>query len=157
MEPMALHPLKSHSGFTLIELMITVVIVGILVTLATGSFLSYQAKAKQSEAKINLGAIGTLALTYKTENDTYVTDWSGIGWQPNLATRYRYWYNGGAAPGTPTLIEGGVDYSDPASVATNNGFVVAAVGNIDNDTSSDQWLYDQNRSLTLLQNDVTTP
>jgi len=128
-----------------------------LVSIATGSFLSYQAKAKQAEPKVNLGAIGELALSYNAEHDTYVTDWAGIGWQPNLTTRYRYWYNGAAAAGTPTAPDAGVDYSDPGSVATSETFIAAAVGNIDRDVSADQWFYDQSRSLTILQSDVTTP
>lgn len=146
-----------QDGFTLIELMIVVAILGILATLATGGFLSYQAKAKQAEAKTNLGSIGELALSYKTEYDTYITSWSNMGWLPQGSTRYRYWYNGAAAAGTPTSTEAGVSYSDPGSVAAANTFVTAAVGNIDRDVSTDQWLYDQNRTFTNLQNDVTTP
>ena len=80
----------NQKGFTLIELMIVVAILGILAALATGSFLSYQAKAKQAEVKTNLGSIGELALTYKSEYDTYNTDWAGIGWDPREITRYRY-------------------------------------------------------------------
>ena len=146
-----------QDGFTLIELMIVVAILGILATLATGAFLSYQAKAKQAEVKINFGAIGELALTYKTEYDTYNTDWNGIGWEPQKITRYRYWYNGIAAAGTPASPEVGIDYSDPGSSADDTAFGVAAVGNIDRDNSTDQWLYDQDRSFTILQSDVTTP
>ncbi len=149
--------LTSRYGFTLIELMIVVSIIGILATLATGSFLSYQARAKQAEAKTNLAAIGEMAVAYKTEHETYVTDWVGIGWQPNMRTRYRFWYSGNAAAGTPTNLDAGVDYSDPGSPAGANTFIAAAVGNIDRDTSADQWLVDQDRNFTMLQNDVTTP
>jgi len=146
-----------QDGFTLIELMIVVAILGILATLATAGFLSYQAKAKQAEVKTNLGAIGELALSYRTEHDTYVTNWASIGWQPNMITRYRYWYNGGAAVGTPTAPEAGVSYADPGSVAAIDTFLAGAVGNIDNDVSTDQWFYNEGRSFINLQNDVTTP
>ncbi len=146
-----------QKGFTLIELMIVVAILGILATLALGSFLSYQAKAKQAEMKANLGAIGEMALSYKTEYDTYNTDWDGIGWDPRKITRYRYWYNGIAAAGTPTSPEVGIDYSDPGSSADITTFGAAAVANIDSDNSTDQWLYNQNRNFIILQNDVTTP
>jgi len=138
--------------------MIVVGILGILATLATGSFLSYQSKAKQAEAKTNLGAIGELAQSYKTEHDTYVTDWTGIGWRPMGSTRYRYWYNGEYAPDTPTSPEAGIDYSDPGSRADADTFTAYAVGNIDNDTSTDVWSYNQDRCCSIpAQNDVTTP
>ncbi|MBI5194036.1 MAG: prepilin-type N-terminal cleavage/methylation domain-containing protein [Nitrospirae bacterium] len=149
--------LYKSNGFTLIELMIVVVILGILATLATGSFLSYQAKSKQAEAKSNISSIAESALAYKAEYGTFVTDWSGIGWQANGTTRYRYWYNGLAAAGTPTNAEAGVDYSDPGSTATVNTIIVGSVGNIDRDASTDQWLYNQDRVFTNLQNDVSTP
>ena len=149
---------KVHQdGFTLIELMIAVAILGILATLATGGFLSYQAKTKQAEVKTNMGAIGELAISYKIEYDSYITDWAGIGWQPQGTTRYRYWYNGAAAANTPTLPEAGINYDDPGSAADDNTFTASAVGNVDNDARTDQWLYNQTRSFTNLQNDVTTP
>lgn len=147
---------NSSRGFTLIELMIAVAIIGILASLATGAFLSYKAKAKQSEAKTNLGVIGQLAQSYRAEYNTYVTDWNGVGWQPVGTSRYRYWYNSLAAPGTPATPEAGVDYSDPGSAAAANSYTAAAVGNIDSDTPTDQWLYNEQRTFTILQNDVTT-
>lgn len=146
-----------QDGFTLIELMIVVAILGILATLATGGFISYQARAKQAEVKVNLGAVGSLANAYKTEHDTYITDWNGIGWEPQKITRYCYWYNGMAAAGTPASPEVGVDYSDPGSSADDTTFGAAAVGNIDRDNATDQWLHDQNKRFTNVQNDVTTP
>jgi len=149
--------IKDKKGFTLIELMMVVAILGILVVIATGSFRAYQARAKQSEVRTNLGTIGEMAIAYKTEHDTFVTDWDGIGWRPHGVTRYRYWYNNVAAPGTPTTPESEIDYSDPGSSTSTDTFTAGAVGNIDNDTSTDQWLYNQNRTFIIKQNDVLTP
>ncbi len=137
--------------------MIVVAILGILAALATGGFLSYQAKAKQAEIKVNLGAVGELAQSYKSEYDTYNTNWNGLGWEPQKITRYRYWYNGVAAAGTPAVPEAGIDYSDPGSAADETTFLAAAVGNIDRDNATDQWFFNQNRSFSNLQNDVMTP
>lgn len=150
--------LKSSKGLTILELMIAVSVIGILATIASGSFLSYQAKAKQTEAKNNLGSIAKLADTYYAENDTYDTDWDQLGWSPEGTARYRYWYNGQSALNTPTSTENGVDYSDTGSSVSADGslFTVAAVGNIDRDLSTDQVIINQSKNITILQNDVIT-
>ena len=66
-----------RGGFTLIELMIVVAIIGILAAIAIPSFLNFRLKAKASEAKSNLGAIRTTEVAYYAEwsmsvgNQTY--------------------------------------------------------------------------------------
>jgi prepilin-type N-terminal cleavage/methylation domain-containing protein len=59
-------------GFTLIELMIVVAIIGILAAIAIPNFSKFQARAKQSEAKANLKGIYTAKQTQFGEKDTYV-------------------------------------------------------------------------------------
>ena len=49
--------MKNAKGFTLIELMIVVAIVGILAAIAVPNYFNYLAKSQQAEAKTNLGAI----------------------------------------------------------------------------------------------------
>ena len=59
---------KGQKGFTLIELMIVVAIIGILAAIAIPNFVAYQAKSKQSEAKVSLGAIFTSAVAFQAES-----------------------------------------------------------------------------------------
>ncbi len=63
---------KNQKGFTLIELMIVVAIIGILAAIAIPNFRNYQMKAKTAEAKTNIGAIRTSQEAYKAENDVYI-------------------------------------------------------------------------------------
>lgn len=58
-------------GFTLIELMIVVAIIGILAAIAIPNFRNYQLKAKRGELPTNLKAIKTAEVAFQAENDTF--------------------------------------------------------------------------------------
>ena len=64
---------KSKKGFTLIELMIVVAIIGILAAIAIPNFLRFQLKSKSSEGKVNIAAIRTAEESYLAEFGQYVT------------------------------------------------------------------------------------
>jgi type IV pilus assembly protein PilA len=63
---------RKQEGFTLIELMIVVAIIGILAAIAIPNFLQYQMKSRQSEAKTNLQAIRTSEISFQAERGCYL-------------------------------------------------------------------------------------
>lgn len=150
---------KSSDGFTLIELMIAVAIIGILLVIATSTIITFQAKSKQAEAKVNLEAIGNLALAYKAENNTYITDFIGLGWNPLGNTRYGYYYNGLLYSAPSITPSGGCSIlgTNGAASATDIAFTAIAAGDIDRDDTCDEWSYNQNRDLQNTINDATSP
>ena len=64
--------LRKQEGFTLIELMIVVAIIGILAAIAIPNFLQYQMKSRQSEAKTNIGAIRTSLVSFSGERGCFI-------------------------------------------------------------------------------------
>ncbi len=66
--------IKRESGFTLIELMIVVAIIGILAAIAIPNFVKFQLRSKTSEAKVNLKAIVVAEDAYYAEFGTYVAN-----------------------------------------------------------------------------------
>ena len=152
---------RKQEGFTLIELMIVVAIIGILAAIAIPNFMQYQAKSKQSEAKTNLGGIYTSQVAYFGENNTYSDSFTAIGFAVAAATKQRYTFTLG---NTPLLAPNNTctDYAS-SGVATNPpGFTAIATGNIDGDAFCDVWSVDNTKNLYNgpagggLANDVTT-
>ncbi len=80
--------IMNQKGFTLIELMIVVAIIGILAAIAIPNFLNYQCKAKQSEAKSHLGTIRSMQEAYFAEYDTYGANAAAIGFETKGTARY---------------------------------------------------------------------
>jgi prepilin-type N-terminal cleavage/methylation domain-containing protein len=60
-------------GFTLVELMIVVAIIGVLASVAIPSFINYQLKSKRAEGFANLSALGKAQKAYYAEFNAYVS------------------------------------------------------------------------------------
>ncbi len=78
------------AGFTLVELMVVVAIIGILATLALPQYARFQAKARQSEAKLNLNAASVAEKSYSTENNTFSGCLAEIGFNVEAAGKRYY-------------------------------------------------------------------
>ena len=80
---------KRTAGFSLLELMVVVAIIGVLATVAVPRFNIFRARARQGEAKANLGVIFTLQEAFKIDKEEYYdgdnTTWGGADGMNNKA------------------------------------------------------------------------
>lgn len=77
--------LNNKAGFTLIELMIAVAIIGILAAVAVPNFQKFQARARQSSARTELSGIYTAEQGFFAEYTTYHGELDYIGYVPDVA------------------------------------------------------------------------
>ncbi|MFN7685434.1 MAG: type IV pilin protein [Oligoflexia bacterium] len=71
-----------QGGFSLIELMISVSLIGILISVAVPQYRGFQARARQVEAKIELSTIYKLEKIWFAESGGYTCALDGIGYSP---------------------------------------------------------------------------
>ena len=121
-------------GFSLMEVMIVVVIIGILATLAYPSLEGYLLRTRQSEAQATLSAIHTAQKIHHAMNQTYASALSELDVE----------------------IDSGASYTYTLPTATGSTFTAQATANLDDDAAIDTWTIDQNKTLQNTINDITT-
>lgn len=160
----------AKKGFTLVELMVVVAIIGILSAVAIPQFSKYQSKAITTEAKLNLSALYTALESTQAEYDNYATCLNSMGYgapsknyyaigfsQANTARNQAVTANGGACPNTDSHVysaEKGKGNPAPnvngvgAATVNTSTFLAAAAGSIANSaTNADVWTIDENKEL----------
>jgi type IV pilus assembly protein PilE len=122
-------------AFTLTEVLVVLVIVGILVLLALPNLLPLITKAKSTEAKIQLEHVYTLERTHFYEKSKYSTDLPSIGFiQEKLVTESE---------------NGQANYQIEVIEASTTGFTAkaTAVADFDGDGVYNVWQIDQDKNL----------
>ena len=78
----------NNKGFSLIELMIVLAIIGVLSAIAYSSYDSYMKKSRRSDAKIGLQRMADRQERFYLQNNTYTADPANVG---GTATKENYY------------------------------------------------------------------
>ncbi len=109
--------IQNQSGFSLTELLVVIVIIGILAALAIPKFLRVITRAKTTEAKLMLKQVYNLQESYYLEHDVYSKDLTAIGFDPEKL-----------------ITDGGpARYKIEIKEASSTGFIATATAVVDFD------------------------
>jgi prepilin-type N-terminal cleavage/methylation domain-containing protein len=105
--------IRNRAGFTLVELMVVVAIIGILAAIAIPQYQLYQSRARQSEAKVGLAAIYATEEGYFAEQATYTGCLAAIGFAPATGSRRFYAIGWGGSVTSGTVMCGPAAGTNP--------------------------------------------
>jgi type IV pilus assembly protein PilA len=145
----------------LIAVPIFIAVIGILAAIAIPDFLKFSAKAKQAEAKVNLGALFTMQVAYFGETSAYAQPGNGKGascfdklkWTPEGDTAYTYYCGDDMIPCTKPGCTPCPNFQNESAVG-DTSFTLMAVGNVDRDSTCDVWIINDAKELRNVSNDV---
>lgn len=127
--------LKKNRAYTLTEILVVLVIIGILVLLILPNLLPLITKAKSTEAKLQLSHLETLEKTYYYEHSKYTKDLAELGFvQEKLSTDSK---------------DARANYRIEITDASNTSFTARATSVVDfnGNGTFNVWEIDQNKNL----------
>jgi len=98
--------MHKHNAFTIVELLIVIIVIGILAAVVVISYNGITDQARASEAKDQLARLGVKAETYKIQNsDSYSSSLSDLGVNNGAIT-----YSGGGTSYCASMSANGTSY-----------------------------------------------
>ena len=115
---------SNNKGFSLVELMVVVAIIGILAAIAIPNFQRFTAKSKQAEAKASLSALYSTERAFNSEWQTFSSGFVTVGYKPTGNLRYTHGFTAAFPPNAAAMPTG---YTGPTDFVTFNSAAFCAV------------------------------
>lgn len=132
-----LQSLKQQDGFTLVELMVVVAIIGLLSAVAIPNFKKYQSKSKMAEGKLHLSSIYTAETAFYSDYNMYHNCLAYMGYDPGPEAGNRYYATGFNTAATTVAVawtaavNSGINATDcpQTNAITQGGTAASSTGN----------------------------
>lgn len=172
--------MKSQQGFSLIELMMVVVIIGVLAGIGIPQYQKFQMKARQSEVKSLLSSMYTAQKAFYAEWNQYYADFNAVGYglDGHLGYNVGFSTTNASGPAThpntdyndaPATVKNSKDFCStractiskskvtniPLSELTETTFVFGGRANLDEDDATDDWTLNTNKIFVQLTDDIS--
>lgn len=173
---------KSQAGFSLIELMMVVVIIGVLAGVGIPQYQKFQMKAKQSEVKSLLSAMYTSQRAFYAEWTRYYGDFNAVGYGVSGSLGYSVGFSGAGVVGPANhpnvayagiaapmftsaafcaiitngcnIANAGVVAAFPAALPAVAAFTFAGMADLDDDVTDDTWTINQAKTFVQITDDI---
>lgn len=171
--------IRNNKGFSLVELMVVVAIIGILAAIAIPNFQRFTAKSRQAEAKTSLSALYSAEKAFQGEWNTFTARFVPMGYAPSGDLRFEHGFGADfyAVPANysgPSGTAAGINTADfcgggtcqvinvpvapdpvgAGAVATATTFIAEANADIDGDADKDVWTINDQKQIVNTNSDL---
>jgi prepilin-type N-terminal cleavage/methylation domain-containing protein len=122
--------MRKSKGFTLIELMVVIVIIGILAAIAIPKFMDASTKAKFGEVPVVMGSYDHAQLAYLAETGSIASDGTNLIMDTPASKWFTYSYTAGTGTYSAGATNLGTVTGGATSAITSTGAIThTATGN----------------------------
>ena len=141
----------NRKGFTLVELMIVVAIIGILAAIAIPNFVSMQYRAKRAEVPANVDGIKTAQIAYDASFDQFLTQ--SMYPSSSVGKQQVAWTTGSNYDALGWAPDGQVRGAYELVTVSSTDFEVTGICDVDGDTTNSSYTATKsiNAQMTTLQ------
>lgn len=132
--------MMKKNGYSLIELIVTLAVISILASIAIPTYKSYTLKTRRSEGRAFVMEIMQRQEKYYTENNTYTTDLTQLGYSSSTPTSEQGYYQVSAAAAADGIANNVILTAQPQGNQANDSecgsFIINSNGSKTTSTSS---------------------